>query len=143
MAYWKAAAAARAVRDEDLREALIDALDRLSDVAVALGDDLYDDIVDSIEGLRAETREAREERDNAEVRLEEVLQSAERIEIEDLRKERDDALALRDDAEAKLAKASPLLEAYSDTLAFARKFVTLAGEAGVKSRHARRKRAIG
>jgi hypothetical protein len=132
MSYWKALAAVRDVRDEDLRDKLAETLWELQVIDDALGDDeTCDGRANSIQGLRGEKDEAVAAKDEAERRIEELLDRDDAPrELERLEKENAE---LRE----RLAKAEPLLDAYSDMLAFSRKFISLAEGAGVKPRHVR------
>jgi hypothetical protein len=137
MSYWKALAAAREVPADQLRERLTEALFELAQVDAILDADRYDGQTraDAIEGLRAECKDAHAARDDAEERFEAHLQ---KVHDDKFRAEYARIEAERDDLRARLAKVEPLLDAYSDTLAFARRFVTLAEGSGVKPRHVRR-----
>jgi chromosome segregation ATPase len=153
MSHWKAYASVREVPESELRGALVSALETLHYVAEALEVDGTGEekILDAIQELKDEKKGAEDAADEAEsrehaaeARLEEKLQAEGDTETGQLRKqvaklqqELEDEKHQHDLAKERLAKVEPLLDAYSDTLAFARKFVTLAEGAGVKPRHVR------
>lgn len=146
MSHWKAYARVREVPETELRGALVSALETLHYVANALevsgmGEE---SLLDAIQELKDEKQGAETAQYEAEEKLEEKLQAEGdtetgqlRKQIAELQQELEDEKCQHDLAKERLRKVEPLLDAYSDTLAFARKFVTLAEGAGVKPRHVR------
>ena len=145
MSRWKALAAAREIAECDLRLALIDALDALHEIADALDTRTSASaILSAVQELKDEKEGADEARDEAEsalveaeARLEEKLQAPAETELASLREKLAEATGARTEALVRLAKVEPLIDAYSDMLAYARKFTTIAESAGVQTRHVR------
>lgn len=136
MSYWKAIAAAREIPETSLRDAFAEERFKVLHLADALGCD-EGDLADEIESLRAEVKDAQEEVKDATRRAEELETSEAAEKIEALERDLAEMTGERDALAKRLAAAQPLLDAYSDTLSFARKFTSLAAEAGVKPRHVR------
>jgi chromosome segregation ATPase len=135
MSYWKAYALASDTPDADLRSALVASLETLHLLAGVLDcDPIEGALIQAAEEQRLEAKEAREACEAAEDRLEERLQEP----AEDLRDRLATAEEERDQALARLSQVEPLLDAYSDHLAMARRFVSAAEGAGVKVRHVRK-----
>ena len=147
MSHWRAFAEVSDIPESELRSRLTAALETLYYVADDLECESTEaDILESIGGLRDErdaatsvAEEAEERAEVAERRLDEKNQGqTDPAELEKVKRERDDALA-------RLAGMQPLIDAYSDCLAFARTFVSKGETAGLKTRHVRnapKKRAV-
>lgn len=132
MSYWLALAKVERIADADLRERLADALETIDEIARAL-DVSANEILDEIEGIKASAKEAEAGRDRAEGRLEEKLQEEGSVEerLAAVAKERDELAARLVDP------AGGIVEAYSDMLAMARKFVSRADAVRKPTRHVR------
>jgi hypothetical protein len=149
VSHWRALATARDVPETDLRERLTDAYESLYEIVEVTEKhrpgDCYDWIhglppcdlaLSGVKGVLEDLEEKENECDEAQRDTTEPLlrtQQFEELENEliAVKKERDEALS-------RLAQVESLIDAYSDLLAMARKFVTLAGNAGVKTRHVRK-----
>jgi len=139
MSHWRARAEVSNIPEIELRLRLITALETLHYIADNLECAPTETaILESLDELRNERDDATsqmEEADNraaiAEERLEKRIQSQpDPALIIQVTRERDDALA-------RLAGTQPLIDAYSDCLAFARTFVSKGEAAGLKTRHVR------
>jgi chromosome segregation ATPase len=145
---WKALAAAHDVADADLRDRLVDALETLHVVSRALKTDEIDEsaLLEGVADLHRDLESMTEERNDAQndasataSEAKDASQRSDRLEAEvaDLKDQIKRVEVERDNLQARLDTAAPLLDAYSDLLARARTFVTLAEKSGVKTRHAR------
>jgi hypothetical protein len=139
MSHWRAFAEVSNIPESDLRERLIAALETLHYIAADLECEVTETaILESLDELRNERDSATSEMNEAdnraaiaEERLEKRIQSQpDPALIVQVTRERDDALA-------QLAGMQPLIDAYSDCLAFARTFVSKGEAAGLKTRHVR------
>lgn len=129
MSRWRALAAVHDVPDSDLRDRLVDATETLLYVADLLGVSPHDGaILPALEELKESADHSDEVLD-----LEANLSDAEERlrKVDDLEAERDSLAADVERLQAQLAAAKPLIDAYSDAVRFARRFVSVGERAGV------------
>jgi hypothetical protein len=134
MSYWKAYATARDVPDADLRDRLIATLETLHGIGKALDCDPTESaIVERWEDATGQIVDLENEAvDNSSDRLEEALQEKAELEERVTKLE-----ALRAEDALRLKACEPLLAAFSDSLAMARRFVSLAEQSKIKPEHVR------
>ena len=145
MSRWRALAYVRDVPDSELRERLTDVVEDLYDAAscsdyfsgrIPCGAALRDEMV----GLQEAVDEAERARDVAEDRLEEKLQSD--SDPESLESRVRELEAERDALQERVAALEIESVAYSDALAFARRFVSVGEKSRAPVKHARSVRPV-
>jgi len=135
------------MRPDEYRPALLDALEALREIAeFADCEPTEASIIEAFQDKQGEVDDLTsqlEEADPGGARLEEALQAKAELEekINALRDDLSSATRERDEARAMLTEKAPLLDAFSDSLAMARRFVAQAETAQVKPRHVRKARS--